>query len=419
MLEVLYLDKAREGMINLYDDVDYLRFKLTFAMIVRAFEKETITSRDSDDDIVLFQKLFKEVFDSDIARALLDDVDDDQYFQLSREPYRVRVRDEEVFPGPRDNYKEIINYIAVYFGSSSKNILKLINNCRLYLLGSDKYDIEKGLRLNEEYGNKYLIQLEKLIKNVELDIENWQKEFYGKVREKRTKELHKKLDHYKKLQRFWQEFLEHLAEKKFERAIIYPILYSVINMDVILFDMKGKAAFSLNPVTRIEEGKKYIICSYLNPDLFLGIIHTDHPVDNEDEDEAKERDLLCTKLNTDYLNIDDVTFEFEFCKERKQSENAVLCRIKNRGKYLRSLGAFRRSYLSLTDDAKKDKTVWKIEWCDSLDTPYISIRSSSSFPYDVFSIDIPNGNSYVEDLLCWLFISNGSGSQRFFLYEKV
>lgn len=76
---------------------------------------------------------------------------------------------------------------------------------------------------------------------------------------------------------------------------------------------------------------------------------------------------------------------------------------------------FRRSYIGFTENKKADGTVWKIEFSDSLDDPYVTISPAGGFPRNWFKIDIPNGNMNCDGLLLWVFIGNDGVSQRFYL----
>lgn len=399
--------------------VDYEKFEITFCEIVNILTKGCLDRQKLEQQsIALFDGLFSDIFESDFARNMVE-IDSDNKSDLVIRPYRQRKNGKgEITVGAWDNLKDILEFIITYFGVSFSNLSAFYERCYRLIIESDLYDAEWCIKHYSGKIQEFQTELNKLIDS--------RKKTYQAIRQvdedesEEAQRIHARIEHLKKLRDYWGCFFDLTDDTDhYNKAIAHLILFSIININVIFLNFEASLPFRTTRVSQIQEGKKYILSSYMNPNLYLGSLLTDHLLDTENEEySGLKRRLLCTKLNEGALIKEDIVLEFEPVKKAENGE--YYCKIKSGDYYLRADGLFKRSYLEFVKNPKgkkADKTIWKIEFSESEDDPYITVRSAAPLPAKVFCIDIPNGNYRVNNLLLWLFITNGSNSQKFYLHE--
>ncbi|MBQ9901279.1 MAG: hypothetical protein IJM51_02670 [Clostridia bacterium] len=402
-------------------DVDYSKFDITFLKIVSLLNGELgydsrSQKRSEANAQLLFDTLFRDALNTPLAQTVIDD--EVNKINLISHPYRARKNSSnEIKVGAWDNLKDILSFFSTYFGASTANIMSVYDKVQRSIVDSNQYELDRFFDSFDRIIKSFQSELSKLISRSKKNYK-WYQEGNDKFSASREK---KKLELFLDLYEFWFDYFDLVDRKYYNKAISYLIFYSILNTDVVLLSLKGNLPFKLKRTSRICEGKKYLISSSINNNLYIGFYTTDHMLDTEEDYRGEERDLLSTKIDDGFLSKEFVTIEFEFIN--KECSNGVYCRIKMNNKYLRANGLFRRSYLelvNLTPNSKKtDRTIWKIEYSDSENDPYIIIRSAAPFPYSFCCLDISNGNYNVNNLLFWLFPANASGSQKFYLNELI
>ncbi len=404
-----------DGKKTMSSDIDFSKFDLNLETVVRHFSRNKFANNYTEMASELFSILFDGALESELGKAVLSYSDEAYKNKLVTKPYRVRRNgNNTLYPSANDNLKEIIDFLISYYGSSSYNIINLIEKCKKVVSSDDRvYDFETGFTIMSDFVILFKKELSKLIDKHNLEINEWQKNVPDSSEIIKLETLNRY--HYK-LYDFWNYYMELVEKEEYGVAFSYLVLYSLFNSYVVLLNLRGGMTKTMQQVSTIEADSKYVITSALNTNMFLGSVYTNQPLDIKDEkDGFANRELLCTRLNTNTLDINNIVFELEIAETRRSTADSGYYRLKLNGKYMMLYGMFRRSYIGFTENKKADGTVWKIEFSDSLDDPYVTISPAGGFPRNWFKIDIPNGNMNCDGLLLWVFIGNDGVSQRFYL----
>lgn len=260
---------------------------------------------------------------------------------------------------------------------------------------------------------------------------------------------------YEELAEFFSVYIKLMNCKAHSRAIGLLLLYSVLNIDVIylLEDIKSGVYYNSVPALVFDPSKKYVIGSTLSSNLLISLTNTTEPLDHLDKSN-NAYNLLCT-INRNSASYNESVFTIELIDGDEETEPAVIepaaeeriaeavldvigmdkaqrdkvigqhapkdksnikgmeCYIKVNGQYLSWINWHRESRLIFGE--KGAKSCWRL----FLNNGVVSLRPSAPFPLNLFCIDIPNGCIKSYKLPLWLFPSNNSKAQQFYLYEVI
>lgn len=355
--------------------IDYGKFEISFLDIVNVLTKGSLDRQELEKESVsLFESLFNDVFTSDFAKNMLE-IDSDNKYDLVIHPNRQRKNGKgEITVGAWDNLKDILEFIITYFGVSFGNLSVFYERCYRLVVESEQYDTEWCIKYYTDKVQAFQTELNNLIaarkKTYQAILQ------YDEEDNTDAQKIHTRIEQLNKLHDFWGCFFDLTDDiDQYNKAIAHLMLYSIININVIFVNFEAALPFRTTRVNKIRDGKRYVLTSYLNPNLYLGSLMTDHLLDTEYEEyKGQKRKLLCTKLNDGTLIKEDIVLEFEVIKDKESKD--FYCKIKSGDYYLRADGLFRRSYLEFVKNPKGKKLIKPYGKSNSVNWKMIHMSSS-------------------------------------------